>query len=77
MLAQLPTSAAEDEALLAGEAPLPPRLRLAIEYRLERKRLLQRCIARHAARGPALGFEAGAMQEAAAEHLRLQAAGSN
>jgi hypothetical protein len=44
-LARLPTSAAEDESLLRAPQEPPPLARLAIEFRLGKKRLLERCLA--------------------------------
>lgn len=51
-LARLPTSTDEDEALLRQAAPhqLAQRARLAVEFRLEKKRLLRRCAENCAAR---------------------------
>jgi hypothetical protein len=45
-LSRLPTSVADDERLLQTPHLLSPRARLAVEFRLEKKRLLERCIAK-------------------------------
>ncbi len=64
-LARLPTTAAEDEALLQTPQGLCPRTSLGIAFRLEKKRLLSRCIEQVVTKGqetPAMPAERAAAE---------------
>ncbi|GAB4823521.1 hypothetical protein N2152v2_010567 [Parachlorella kessleri] len=65
-LARLPTSAADDERLLQTPHLLSPRTRLAVEFRLEKKRLLERCLAKVDKRAKKRAAKAGSATTSAA-----------